>query len=922
MTGCAPLGNGRFLLNTKFGLCAYDVKTDRFERQQVFSRGQPIAEEFMMGRIFMTQNGTAWAVTSTNLLVIRSTRHSIGLLRNYHFSPPNQWDNRIYGMACDDQGRVWLTGSEGFKQLNLRTGKVTVFPNVEGATNKLSHPGLRGIGWDGRYVVLGPTNEGVWLFDPRYNSYRRPVYASDSVKQALEGDFIDYVAIMRNGDQLICGRFNLYRIQARTYQTSILTFPGNKDNTNSATQDSEGRIWVATNRSVICLDSAYRFLIRVPVAPELASVALIFERNKKEMLLAGRTGLYKLWLGQKEPTITHIASPADGHPVVDLFQDSLQRYWICSHNGLLLGDSSLKTFRTFDFSDNIQSNVFSTGGVVKAKDGLVLLGGANGINYFYPERIPLMDDPLRVTIASVDINDGDSLLHDASTGMHLGYRQNTLAFEVVAPYYNNAAKVQYRYYLRGRSHGPWVNVGSSGRFRLLDLAPGAYELKIAASITGKTWYESDTAFKFAIAPPYWQTWWFRLLVCVFFFCALAFLVFYREERLRKRQAQQLELEKLQNTNLRYQLETEQVVNYFSQSIHAQHTVDAALWDVAQQCISRLGWEDCVIYLLDPDKKVLVQKAAWGQKSLPDQQIANPIAIPVGEGIVGTVAATGKAELVSDTSTDPRYIVDDMPRQSELTVPIFSEGRIIGVIDSENSQRGFYAAWHLQILTAIATLCGHKIALLQAEDARTKARHQLEEKEKSLLEVEKRAAQMRLVALTNHLNPHFLFNSLTSLNSLIFENQQLASDYLQHLSKVYRYLLQHQEQDTVPLRQEVEFLQHYIFLLKTRFNDDIQIDLQMPNPGAWAKGIVPITLQILIENAVKHNVISAQNPLRIQIEARYEILAISNNVQKKKQVETSNQQGLQNLQALYQYLSDKPLQIVETDKAFIVTLPLL
>lgn len=178
-----------------------------------------------------------------------------------------------------------------------------------------------------------------------------------------------------------------------------------------------------------------------------------------------------------------------------------------------------------------------------------------------------MDDPLRVTIVSVDINDGDSLLHDASTGMRLGFRQNTLAFEVVAPYYNNAAKVQYRYYLRGRSHGPLVNVGPGGRFRLLDLAPGDYELKIAASITGKTWYESDTMFKFTIAPPYWQTWWFRLLVCVFFFCALAFLVFYREERLRKHQAQQLEMEKLQNANLRYQLETEQVVNYFSQSIH-------------------------------------------------------------------------------------------------------------------------------------------------------------------------------------------------------------------------------------------------------------------------------------------------------------------------------------------------------------------
>lgn len=84
----------------------------------------------------------------------------------------------------------------------------------------------------------------------------------------------------------------------------------------------------------------------------------------------------------------------------------------------------------------------------------------------------------------------------------------------------------------------------------------------------------------------------------------------------------------------------------------------------------------------------------------------------------------------------------------------------------------------------------------------------------------------------------------------------------------------------------------------------------------------MTLQILIENAVKHNVISAQSPLCIQIEARREALAVSNNVQKKKQVETSNRQGLENLRSLYRYLSDRPLQVVETDKAFIVTLPLL
>ena len=125
--------------------------------------------------------------------------------------------------------------------------------------------------------------------------------------------------------------------------------------------------------------------------------------------------------------------------------------------------------------------------------------------------------------------------------------------------------------------------------------------------------------------------------------------------------------------------------------------------MAQQCIARLGWEDCVIYLLDRKRQVLVQKAAWGLKSSPDQKIVSPVDIPVGQGIVGTVARTGQAELVADTAADPRNIVDNAPRASELAVPILMAGQVIGVIDSEHSEKGFYTSWHLQLLTAIASL---------------------------------------------------------------------------------------------------------------------------------------------------------------------------------------------------------------------------
>ena len=188
-------------------------------------------------------------------------------------------------------------------------------------------------------------------------------------------------------------------------------------------------------------------------------------------------------------------------------------------------------------------------------------------------------------------------------------------------------------------------------------------------------------------------------------------------------------------------------------------------------------------------------------------------------------------------------------------------------------------------------------------------------------LEKEQAVVKYDALRNQLNPHFLFNALTSLNSLIFENQQLASDFLQQLSKVYRYILQNKDKETVSLRTELNFVQHYVFLLKTRFGESILIKIEA-NDGDMDRGIVPVLSQMLIENAIKHNVVSMEDPLIITITSNGDFLIVENNLIKKVQVESSNKVGLEHLKALYKYLSDKPVQIEETQNQFIVRTPLI
>jgi hypothetical protein len=192
---------------------------------------------------------------------------------------------------------------------------------------------------------------------------------------------------------------------------------------------------------------------------------------------------------------------------------------------------------------------------------------------------------------------------------------------------------------------------------------------------------------------------------------------------------------------------------------------------------------------------------------------------------------------------------------------------------------------------------------------------------------KERAEAQFENLKNQFNPHFLFNALTSLNSLIFENQQLASEFVQQLAKVYRYVLQSRDREYVTLDTELGFVEHYIKLLQTRFQSALRISITI-DAEARERLIVPVTVQALIENAIKHNVVNDRNPLCITIASVIDneswYLVVENTMQRKQIVEASNQQGLKNLSALYSYITPRALEVCanEATQTFTVRVPLL
>lgn len=186
------------------------------------------------------------------------------------------------------------------------------------------------------------------------------------------------------------------------------------------------------------------------------------------------------------------------------------------------------------------------------------------------------------------------------------------------------------------------------------------------------------------------------------------------------------------------------------------------------------------------------------------------------------------------------------------------------------------------------------------------------KEKALVQYEN---------LTQQLNPHFLFNSLASLGSLIRFDPKKASEFLEALSKMYRYILQSRDRETVPIREEAVFAEQFLKLQKTRFGAALQVRFHI-DPALSERKIVPVTLQNLLENAMKHNTFDTEDPLVVDVFTENNCLVVRNNLQRRPIVETSNKQGLSRLQSLYQYLSDTPMTIHEDGQFFTVKLPLL
>jgi ligand-binding sensor domain-containing protein/putative methionine-R-sulfoxide reductase with GAF domain/anti-sigma regulatory factor (Ser/Thr protein kinase) len=559
------------------------------------------------------------------------------------------------------------------------------------------------------------------------------------------------------------------------------------------------------------------------------------------------------FFNKKTKIFSHLTT-ADGLPsntIYALKKDAAGYIWFTTDYGLYKINPADKKIIPYSIEPGLINASFTANKFYPLQDGQWLTFTATEAISFFPNKTEYGENRRpRIEITGFKLFDKpvfiDSL-KDAAKPVRLSYKENFFTVEFAALNFSGIQEVNYFYRLAGINKD-WVNSGTKRFANYTDLKPGEYVFEVKADTNG-----TITSFKIIITPPFWKTGWF-ISIIAFSTLLLSFLFIRgREKSFKAVAAAKLKVQQLNAEQYKSKLEMELIINYFSSSLIGKTTEDDVLWDVAKNLIGRLGFADCMIYLWNADKTKMIQKAGFGPKGSVEEINKQHFDVTPGQGVVGYVMQTREAVLIPDTSKDNRYRPDEMVRLSEITVPIIYNNELIGVIDSEHPEKNFFTSQQQQILTTIAALAADKIKSIEAEQS-------LQQTNIEMYSMNEQLLKAKLEALQSQMNPHFIFNSLNSIDNLIQTNQkEKATTYLARFAKLIRNVLDSSKNDTVSFQKDYETLELYLQMEQFRSNDKFTYQLAAEDELLNSDyKVLPLIVQPFVENAIHHGLLNKLN----------------------------------------------------------------
>jgi ligand-binding sensor domain-containing protein/AraC-like DNA-binding protein len=496
--------------------------------------------------------------------------------------------------------------------------------------------------------------------------------------------------------------------------------------------------------------------------------------------------------------------------IMSIQDDSQSRIWISTiTKGIFVYHQKNNSFVHYKEENGLVSNGFLFSSSTIDANGNLYFGSDKGIQIINPDSFNKASNIYNPLITDFNLLDAkatpiSTLFIHQQKKISLKHDQNDFSISFSALNFTNTAKINYAYKLENLDDTWRYTKNNSNTAYFTNINKGTYTFKVKAFDVNQGLKEGiESSIAIVVFPAWYDSTLAYIIYGIVFFCFI-FLIYYLQlqRKISQFKIEQLKKEeetKLQKliTNFHYlgltsvftandlesiknnQSEIYGILSYFATSLFDKNNTEEVLKDITKNCISKLHLEDCVIYLINSNKKLLIQKAAHGTKHSEeiDSNIVNPMNIPIGEGIVGTVAVSGVPELVPDTSKDNRYIVDTVRRNSEIAVPIFLNGKIIGVIDSEHSKKNFFTKGHLEVLKLVAVLLEKKLSQIANKNNATITNDNIYFKElKQIMEHQKlyRKPTISLVSVAHQLNISssylsLLINKITQSNFNDFIN---------------------------------------------------------------------------------------------------------------------------------------------------------
>lgn len=809
-------------------------------------------------------------------------------------------------VLVDKENRFWVGTTRGLFRQDLQKNSVEIaylppsmadsFPNIRlgdvFVTKDKIWVGARGDG-------------GLLLFDKKEFQFKKQIIYD---KVDLFGIQINAITTFGPSTLLLGTNGPLYLFDEITMKARTLTPPQWKTGwwANDVFTDSRGNTWISSMR-LIHYNSTTKEYTTKPIPPPLLSVTFGFEEDKDGNVWMASPGITRY-----NQALDRFDIVIDSFPFIKMpdrqvnsfvFEGQNKLWFNSNNNGLLCYDISKKSFRHFTTSDGLPDNNITSLMILGNKlwiasfsglacmdlltsqiisfgkeDGFPDMPIYRGARFFYdsstqklyisfadaltrfnPAEMLRRKSPPKLFIESMVIN-GEKNIFLPGEKITNSWREDQLMITIGSINFSNGQNQAYAYrVVQGNSNVPWQNLGSQPAFSISNLSPGEYRIQVKSFSTNNRWPEQVKEITVVVLPPFWKKDWFIISVSSLLLFCLYLFITWRTGRARKKEMEKTHVEKIKADHYKNQFELEQISNYFSSSLLDKKTEEEVLWDVTNNLIGRMNYEDCIIYLWNEDKTKMIQKAAYGPKGKPEIISEQHFDVLPGQGIVGQVMQSLQPILVNDTRLDHRYRVDDQFRLSEVCVPIIHNDELMGILDSEHHLPNYFSERDIKILTTIATLIGNKLKQIESEQS-------LDAQRKELATINEQLVEARLAALQAQMNPHFVFNALNSIKRMILDgDNEKASRYLSKFALMIRMTLNHSKEIFVTLDENVEYLKTYLEMEQLRFDDSFAYSIFTDENIEAAETLIPsMMIQPLVENAIWHGLLPAENDKKITI----------------------------------------------------------